>query len=45
MTASTAEPESTTRAGTDALVSMRRVNKYFGDLHVLADIDLDITRG
>lgn len=37
----------TTRPGaeTDALVSLRSVNKWFGDLHVLQDINLDIARG
>lgn len=29
----------------DPLVEMRGVNKHFGDLHVLADIDLDVARG
>jgi glutamate transport system ATP-binding protein len=30
---------------TDPLVEMRGVNKYFGDLHVLKDIDLTVHRG
>jgi glutamate transport system ATP-binding protein len=34
-----------TRAGGDALVEMRGVNKHFGDLHVLQDIDLTVARG
>ncbi|MEE6274027.1 amino acid ABC transporter ATP-binding protein [Georgenia wangjunii] len=29
----------------DALVEMHGVNKHFGDLHVLQDIDLTVTRG
>ncbi|MFC4556342.1 amino acid ABC transporter ATP-binding protein [Georgenia faecalis] len=33
------------RATTDALVEMNGVNKHFGDLHVLKDIDLTVTRG
>ncbi|GAB2676976.1 amino acid ABC transporter ATP-binding protein [Saccharopolyspora gloriosae] len=46
MTASTAsetadDPETTS----DLLVSLRGVNKHFGELHVLRDVDLDITRG
>ena len=28
-----------------ALVSLRGVNKHFGELHVLRDIDLDIEQG
>ncbi len=32
-------------AGGPALVEMVGVNKWFGELHVLADIDLTITRG
>ncbi len=32
-------------AGTTPLVVMDKVNKYFGDLHVLRDIDLLIQRG
>ncbi len=33
------------KAETDALVSLRGVNKWFGELHVLQDIDLFIARG
>ncbi|WP_030613194.1 amino acid ABC transporter ATP-binding protein [Streptomyces sclerotialus] len=29
----------------DALIEMRRVNKYYGNLHVLQDIDLTVGRG
>ncbi|MFC6066784.1 amino acid ABC transporter ATP-binding protein [Streptomyces ochraceiscleroticus] len=29
----------------DALIEMRRVNKYYGKLHVLQDIDLTVGRG
>ncbi|MFF4535901.1 amino acid ABC transporter ATP-binding protein [Streptomyces aureus] len=32
-------------AGTDELVVLKNVNKHFGALHVLQDIDLTITRG
>src|SRR6478609_2202879 len=32
-------------AGTDELVVLKSVNKHFGALHVLQDIDLTITRG
>ncbi|MGV0661069.1 ATP-binding cassette domain-containing protein, partial [Mycolicibacterium pulveris] len=27
------------------MISMQAVNKYFGDLHVLKDIDLEVARG
>src|SRR5512135_993240 len=30
---------------TTPMVSLRGVNKHFGDLHVLRDIDLDVARG
>jgi glutamate transport system ATP-binding protein len=50
MTAPTADPRpsadtTTPPAPTDTLVSMRGVNKHYGDLHVLRDVDLDIARG
>src|SRR3954465_5579818 len=32
-------------AGTDDLVVLKSVNKHFGALHVLQDIDLTISRG
>src|SRR5437879_2606634 len=32
-------------AATDELVVLKSVNKYFGKLHVLQDIDLTIARG
>jgi glutamate transport system ATP-binding protein len=32
-------------AGSTPMVSLRGVNKHFGDLHVLKDIDLDVQRG
>ncbi len=32
-------------AGTEPLVVIDKVNKYFGDLHVLKDIDLTVDRG
>jgi glutamate transport system ATP-binding protein len=39
-------PATSNRNGAEpALVEMTAVNKWFGDLHVLADIDLTITRG
>ncbi|MGH3446643.1 MAG: amino acid ABC transporter ATP-binding protein [Nocardioidaceae bacterium] len=40
-----AEVATTPETTTSALVSMRGVNKWFGDLHVLQEIDLDIHRG
>ena len=44
MTSTTPPPPAV--SGTDApLVSLKRVNKHFGDLHVLRDIDLDVARG
>jgi glutamate transport system ATP-binding protein len=35
----------TSRSNGDALVRLSKVNKWFGDLHVLQDIDLTIDRG
>jgi glutamate transport system ATP-binding protein len=35
----------TSRSNGEALVRLSRVNKWFGDLHVLRDIDLTIDRG
>src|ERR1700758_319453 len=35
----------TTRSTLTPMVSLRRVNKHFGSLHVLKDIDLDVARG
>ncbi|HEU4360619.1 MAG TPA: amino acid ABC transporter ATP-binding protein [Mycobacterium sp.] len=35
----------TTAAGPVPMISLRDVNKYFGGLHVLKDINLDIDRG
>lgn len=29
----------------DPLIELRDVNKYFGELHVLQDIDLTVGRG
>ncbi|RVW03544.1 amino acid ABC transporter ATP-binding protein [Rhodococcus spongiicola] len=34
-----------TIAGARSMISMKRVNKHFGDLHVLRDIDLEIATG
>ena len=31
--------------GAVPMISMQRVNKHFGDLHVLRDIDLEVGRG
>ncbi len=46
MTASTAPASAAATApAADTLVSLRGVNKHFGELHVLRDIDLDIARG
>ena len=36
---------SDTRVGSDGLVTLTDVNKHFGDLHVLKDINLSIGRG
>ena len=33
------------RSSATPMVSLRGVNKHFGDLHVLKDIDLDVARG
>ncbi|AHH20176.1 glutamate transport ATP-binding protein GluA [Nocardia nova SH22a] len=51
-TGNTAEPDATTAAGasarTDAappMISMRNVDKHFGDLHVLRDVNLEVPRG
>ena len=38
-------PRSTTGATREPLVVLEKVNKYFGDLHVLRDIDLTVHRG
>lgn len=32
-------------AGSDVLVSLKKVNKHFGELHVLKDINLEVRRG
>lgn len=40
------QPETTGAAtGTQSMISMKGVNKHFGDLHVLKDIDLEIPSG
>jgi glutamate transport system ATP-binding protein len=39
------EGASTARASGDPLVVLERVNKHFGPLHVLRDVDLTVTRG
>ncbi|GBF14966.1 ATP-binding cassette domain-containing protein [Rhodococcus hoagii] len=40
------QPETTGAApGTPSMISMKEVNKYYGDLHVLKDIDLEIPSG
>jgi glutamate transport system ATP-binding protein len=44
MTQTTAQARHDQEAA-EALVTMRGVQKHFGDLHVLRDIDLDVTRG
>ncbi len=42
----TSEPRPAPSASTGGpLVSLKRVNKHFGDLHVLRDIDLEVARG
>jgi glutamate transport system ATP-binding protein len=38
-------PRSTTGPSRDPLVVLEKVNKHFGDLHVLRDIDLTVHRG
>ncbi|WP_055590570.1 amino acid ABC transporter ATP-binding protein [Peterkaempfera griseoplana] len=43
--ADVATTDTTTTAGTDDLVVLTGVNKHFGALHVLQDIDLEIARG
>ena len=30
---------------TPAMIEMRKVNKWFGDFHVLKDVDLTVGRG
>ena len=42
--ADTGEPSGVTHAG-DPLVVVDKVNKHFGDLHVLKDVDLTVGRG
>lgn len=40
------QPETTGAAtGTQSMISMKGVNKHYGDLHVLKDIDLEIPAG
>lgn len=41
----TASPTSAQRTGDGAAVALAGVNKWFGDLHVLKDIDLSVQRG
>jgi glutamate transport system ATP-binding protein len=38
-------PIDSTTATSTALVALKNVNKHFGDLHVLKDIDLEVKRG
>lgn len=38
-------PTGSATATTTALVALKNVNKHFGDLHVLRDIDLEIRKG
>ena len=40
-----AAPASSTAGTAEALVRMTHVNKHFGDLHVLRDINLEVKRG
>ena len=37
--------DGTERAVTDPIIRYQRVNKWFGKLHVLKDVDLDVSRG
>lgn len=41
----TSESSSAAAGKPDVLVSLKDVNKHFGDLHVLRDINLEVTRG
>jgi glutamate transport system ATP-binding protein len=41
----TAQPEESQPTSGDALVTLQGVNKWFGDLHVLKDINLSVARG
>ncbi|GAA2099292.1 amino acid ABC transporter ATP-binding protein [Kitasatospora saccharophila] len=45
MTENSAEPQRAEGGGSTPLVSLRGVNKHFGALHVLQDIDLEIAQG
>ena len=45
MTTTSQEPAGGVPAGTDDLIVLDGVNKWFGDLHVLQDIDLTVRRG
>ena len=45
MTTTSQEPAGCVPAGADDLIVLDGVNKWFGDLHVLQDIDLTIKRG
>lgn len=38
-------PASNSAPGTEPLVSLKNVNKHFGELHVLKDINLEVKRG
>ena len=45
MEASTATPTKMTVSDTDVAVEIRNMNKWYGDFHVLRDIDLKVMRG
>ena len=45
MTTTRADTGSTGVRSTDALLQLRRINKSFGAVHVLRDVDLDVTAG
>ncbi|HLJ19957.1 MAG TPA: ATP-binding cassette domain-containing protein, partial [Stellaceae bacterium] len=37
--------ETGTTAAAPEIISMRKVNKFYGDFHALRDIDLSVARG
>eukprot|EP00873_Tetraselmis_striata_P020759 jgi/Tetstr1/441023/TSEL_029291.t1 len=45
MEAASADPKKMTVSDTDVAVEIRNMNKWYGDFHVLRDIDLKVMRG
>ncbi|MAN77854.1 MAG: ABC transporter ATP-binding protein [Rhizobiales bacterium] len=45
MEATSADPKKMTVSDTDVAVEIRNMNKWYGDFHVLRDIDLKVMRG